>query len=645
MFTVLHKHLTARALLSSTLRPPRVFTSQGSTLPISSHGHAHANTNTRRSQRRPPLPPTMASAYAAFSKGGYSQQTAPPTPSPTVTALNRWSILTNTQLPAVDTIKALHVYDFDNTLFKTPLPNPALWVGTTIGTLSSQDTLINGGWWHDSRILAATGEGADAEEKRAWDGWWNEKIVDLITLSTKQKDALCVLLTGRSERGFSDLIKRMIKSKGLEFDMIGLKPAVSPTNQHFKSTMHFKQLFLEAMMETYKNAEEIRIYEDRPKHVKGFRDFMADYNRRQNGPTPHLRTRGPISAEVVQVADMTTTLDPVAEVAEVQHMINLHNEAVARPQQQAQPPHMRPKRLVIKKTVFFTGYMLDKQDTTELIKMAKAQIPAGMPDHELKFHANNILICPRPCPASILDKVGGMGAKMKWEVTGTACYENSIWAACLRPLPPNAKFHTDNPSPLVVLALRKGARPFNEIESLMHSNMTGVYSGGLMFEYTMEENNFGIIEVKNGKVEELPEFANFASALSKWPMPTAATALHSTTHGVACPTSASLWEVNESLLPKMPQAAEKYMDDGAGTGPGLDGDGSQWNANSGTATTSVASGAPSPTGQGSSSGGGGGGNNGGSGNGDSAAAGLASHGMLYVSFAAAVATVMGTMFL
>ncbi|KAM0326943.1 hypothetical protein ACHAQA_006063 [Verticillium albo-atrum] len=415
-----------------------------------------------------------------------------------------------TKSPAVDTIKALHVYDFDNTLFKTPLPNPALWVGTTIGTLSSQDTLINGGWWHDSRILAATGDGADTEERRAWEGWWNEKIVELIGLSIKQKDALCVLLTGRSERGFSDLIKRMIKSKGLEFDMVGLKPAVSPTNQHFKSTMHFKQLFLEAMMETYKNAEEIRIYEDRPKHVKGFRDFMADYNRRQNGPTPHLRTRGPITAEVVQVADMTTTLDPVAEVAEVQHMINLHNEAVSKPQQQSQPPHMRPKRLVIKKTVFFTGYMLDKQDTTELIKMAKAQIPQGMPDHELKFHANNILICPRPCPASILDKVGGMGAKMKWEVTGTACYENSIWAACLRPLPSTAKFHTDNPSPLVVLALRKGARP---VDAGKIQNWQPVSADrALTFETTVGEKVILRIEAEDPREDEYESlFANKAA--------------------------------------------------------------------------------------------------------------------------------------
>ncbi|KAL6914256.1 hypothetical protein FSST1_012016 [Fusarium sambucinum] len=367
----------------------------------------------------------------------------------TVTALGRWSIL-NHALPAVDKIKALHVYDFDNTLFKTPLPNPQLWNGPTIGTLSNQETFVNGGWWHDSRILAATGKGIDVEEKRAWEGWWNEKIVDLVRLSMQQKDALCVLLTGRSEKGFAELIQKMVNAKGLEFDMIGLKPSVSPTNQKFQSTMHFKQLFLGCLMETYKQAEEIRVYEDRPKHTKGFRDFFAEFNRQQGT----ARTRGPILAEVIQVADCSTTLDPVIEVAEIQHMINIHNELVSK-----QSPRQRQHRLRIKKTVFFTGYMIGPEDTKKLIKLA--HIPPNMPQHELKYHGNNILICPRPCPASILEKVGGMGSKMQWEVVGTSCFDHSIWAAQLRPIPQNSKYHTDNPSPLVVLALRKGARPMD----------------------------------------------------------------------------------------------------------------------------------------------------------------------------------------
>ncbi len=37
----------------------------------------------------------------------------------TVTAMARWSIL-NKQLPAVEKIKAIHIYDFDNTRKKDP---------------------------------------------------------------------------------------------------------------------------------------------------------------------------------------------------------------------------------------------------------------------------------------------------------------------------------------------------------------------------------------------------------------------------------------------------------------------------------------------------------------------------------------------
>lgn len=63
------------------------------------------------------------------------------------------------------------------TVFATPLPNKQLWVGKTIGHLSNSDVFINGGWWHDSRILAATGDGIEKEEPRAWKGWWNEEVV------------------------------------------------------------------------------------------------------------------------------------------------------------------------------------------------------------------------------------------------------------------------------------------------------------------------------------------------------------------------------------------------------------------------------------------------------------------------------------
>lgn len=182
----------------------------------------------------------------------------------TVTGLKRWSC-DDRDLPAAADVKAIHVYDFDNTLFASPLPNKQIWNGPTVGQLAAPDAFINGGWWHDSSILAATGEGVDKEEPRAWKGWWNETIVTLVELSMQQKDALNVLLTGRSEHGFAELIKRIVRSRQLSFDMICLKPTIGPAGQKFKSTMEFKQELLKEIVYTYKEAEEIRVYEDRVK--------------------------------------------------------------------------------------------------------------------------------------------------------------------------------------------------------------------------------------------------------------------------------------------------------------------------------------------------------------------------------------------
>lgn len=81
----------------------------------------------------------------------------------------------------------------------------------------------------------------------------------------KQKDALTVLLTGRGEDNFTEIIKRIVASRKLEFDMICLKPEVGPNGQQFPSTLAFKQSYLESLINTYNQAEEIRVYEDRMK--------------------------------------------------------------------------------------------------------------------------------------------------------------------------------------------------------------------------------------------------------------------------------------------------------------------------------------------------------------------------------------------
>ncbi|KAI9775405.1 MAG: hypothetical protein M1816_005939, partial [Peltula sp. TS41687] len=344
----------------------------------------------------------------------------------------------------------------------SPLPNPKLWHAQTIGRLQRAEGFVNGGWWHDARILAATGQGLEKEEPRAWEGWWNEHIVALVELTMQQKDTLSVLLTGRSDSGFSGLVKRMVASKKLDFHMICLKPEAGPNNQQFTHTSSYKQAVLEDLMYTYKDAEEIRVYEDRPNHVKFFREFLASFNNSLNNflmVSGSSAPRKPIRAEVVEVAELATNLDPVVEVTEVQRMINDHNLAISN----AVPSQYG--RLTIKRTFFFTGYIISSSTTEELVSLAHIQ--NDISENEIRYLANNILIAPRPLPPKVLEKVGGIGKKVKWEVTGTGVFDDKVWAASVRPVPETERYYTETPAPLVVLALRRGARAIdaNQIQS------------------------------------------------------------------------------------------------------------------------------------------------------------------------------------
>lgn len=370
-------------------------------------------------------------------------------------ALKRWSCKSK-DIPGVSSVKAIHVYDFDNTLFVSPLPNPQIWAPQTIGLLQAYETLAYGGWWHDSSVLAATGEGVDREEPRAWEGCWNETIVSLVELSIQSKDVVTVLLTGRGETHFADLINRICNSRKLDFDLVVLKPEVGPSGQRFESTMTFKQDFLKELVFTYKNADEIRIYEDRPKHVKGFRDYFERLNKSflshpVNEPPP---PRKPITAEVIHVCELRSTLSPDVEIEVVQRAVHRHNHAIATGG--PNPTKSVRKQMKIVEQFSYFGYMINQTDSARLITLFN--LPTPMIDSgEIRLLASSILITPYYPRKDILKQVGGRGKKVTWQVTGITKYEDRIWAARVTPVS-ETQIYTQDPTPLVVIAIRKGSR-------------------------------------------------------------------------------------------------------------------------------------------------------------------------------------------
>ena len=122
-------------------------------------------------------------------------------------------------------------------------------------------------------------------------------------------------------------------------------------------------------------------------------------------------------------------------------------------------------------------------------------------------------------------------------------------------------------------------RDFGEHKALMSSDMTAVYSGGLMYEYTYEENKYGIVKLNggvSGTVEKLqPEYNNFIKALKDSPAPSGSGGAATATHSVPCPAKDPFWNFEGTLLPAIPEGAKKFFQTGAGAGPGLNGPGSQ----------------------------------------------------------------------
>ncbi len=133
----------------------------------------------------------------------------------------------------------------------------------------------------------------------------------------------------------------------------------------------------------------------------------------------------------------------------------------------------------------------------------------------------------------------------------------------------------------------KGDRKFTEVASLYSTDMSSVYSGGLVYEYSEEGSNYGLVTISGDAVSENSGFGALQSALSGATDPSGNGGYNATGGASGCPPKDSPnWVVADDALPAIPQPAMKYMKDGAGKGPGLTGAGSQSSGtkSSGTAT-------------------------------------------------------------
>ncbi|CAL8577679.1 1 3-beta-glucanosyltransferase gel4 [Xanthoria parietina] len=97
----------------------------------------------------------------------------------------------------------------------------------------------------------------------------------------------------------------------------------------------------------------------------------------------------------------------------------------------------------------------------------------------------------------------------------------------------------------------EGAREFDEVAALYGNEMTKVWSGGIVYMYYQEANDYGLVSVgSDEKATKLPDFTALASQIANvTPSGVAMSAYLPTNKPQACPRQNNLWAASEKLPP------------------------------------------------------------------------------------------------
>ena len=94
-------------------------------------------------------------------------------------------------------------------------------------------------------------------------------------------------------------------------------------------------------------------------------------------------------------------------------------------------------------------------------------------------------------------------------------------------------------------------RTFTEVEAIYGPNMTDTWSGGIVYMYFQEENDYGLVELENGKVSKLPDFDYLATQIAKAKPTNTKMADYQVTNTAVreCPAVNNKWEASSTLPP------------------------------------------------------------------------------------------------
>lgn len=144
----------------------------------------------------------------------------------------------------------LHVYDFDNTLFKSP-EKPDWWPHRS--------------WWSNADSLLPPCVPEEPTPR-----WWVSDVVKEAKKSIKNDDSYTLMITGRVKDGFADRVTDLLHQKDLFFDELRFKHAVS------EKTDKYKARHIRSVADKFPEITAIHIWDDMPDNLETVQSELED---------------------------------------------------------------------------------------------------------------------------------------------------------------------------------------------------------------------------------------------------------------------------------------------------------------------------------------------------------------------------------
>lgn len=104
-------------------------------------------------------------------------------------------------------------------------------------------------------------------------------------------------------------------------------------------------------------------------------------------------------------------------------------------------------------------------------------------------------------------------------------------------------------------------RPFTEVAAIYGPDMSGIWSGGIVYEWSQQDNSYGLVQIDaNGNVTPLTDYQNLKAELAKVsPKSVTMDSYSSSAQASQCPAQNENWQASSNLPPTPSEGGCKCM--------------------------------------------------------------------------------------